>query len=287
MIFNPNSAVDEFLHPGAIAIKLRGEWHYYDPGTKFLPMGQLIWYEEANWAQVVSDKGYEWAQTPYTVYRDSSRTRTGKFKLSNDGTLEGDVTMLIRGQPALEYRMNNYDESAAKLETLLSDDVKRTISGAELSAIRVENVDDASKPLTIQYHVRVPNYAQKTGKRIFFQPNYFEYGSTADFAGETRKYDMYFRYPWSENDDIEIEWPDGYALDSADTPAKVGDPQNIGSLEINMAADAASDYLHYHRNFHFGGGGNLYFKSSFYPPMKQLFDSFNKADSHTVTLKQK
>src|SRR5262249_22812982 len=144
-----------------------------------------------------------------------------------------DVSLRMKGQPAVEYRMDNYTESPAKLETILTDDVKRQISAAELSAIKIDNLNDASKPLTIQYHVKVPGYAQKTGKRIFVQPNYFEYGRAATFASSTRKYDLYFRYPWSENDDIEIEWPAGFALDNADVPGKVADPNDIGSLDIN------------------------------------------------------
>jgi hypothetical protein len=98
---------------------------------------------------------------------------------------------------------------------------------------------------------------------------------------------MYFHYPWSENDDIEIEWPSNYALDNADVPAKVADPSEIGALEVAIGADASLNYMHYRRNFHFGGGGNMFFKSTVYAPMKNLFDAFNKADTHTITLKQK
>jgi hypothetical protein len=287
MFITPDSAIDEFLHPGAIAVKVGGDWKFYNPGTKFLPMGQLVWYEEENWAQVVSDKGYEWVKTPYTDYKGSARQRAAKFKLADDGTLEGDVKITVNGQPATEYRMDNYDEAQAKLETQLTDDVKRNVGAAELSSIRIDNVGDAAKPLTIQYHVKIPNYAQKTGKRLFLQPNFFEYGDPATFAGDSRKYDMYFRYAWSEKDNIEIEWPAGYTLDNADTPGKISDPQNIGSLEIKMGADTAANFLRYQREFHFGGGGNVFFKSNVYTPMKNLFDAFNKADTHTISLKQK
>jgi len=287
MIISPESSVDEFLHPGAIAIKLNGEWKFYNPGTKFLPIGQLVWYEEANWAQAVSDKGYEWVQTPYTTYEASLTKRTAKFKLQDDGTLEGDVTLQMNGQPAIEYRMDHYDDSPSKLETVLTDEIKRQTSAAELTAIKVDNINDPAKPLTIQYHVKVPNYAQKTGKRLFLQPNYFDYGDTGKFASSTRKYDIFFRYPWSENDDIEIQWPAGYALDNADAPGKVADPQNIASLETRISVVPDANDMHYRRTFHFGGGGSVFFSSKVYTPLRNLFDLFNKADTHTITLRQK
>jgi hypothetical protein len=44
------------------------------------------------------------------------------------------------------------------------------MSTAELSDIRIENVTDPVKPFVYAYHVRVPGYAQRTGKRLFLQP---------------------------------------------------------------------------------------------------------------------
>jgi hypothetical protein len=161
------------------------------------------------------------------------------------------------------------------------------MSSAEVSAISIENLTDPAKPIIHRYKVRVPNYAQKTGKRIFLQPNFFEYGSEATFSSSTRQYDMFFRYPWSEKDDIQITWPAGYELDNADAPATVADPSEIGKLTAEISVDRAKNEMHYTRNFHFGKNGKILFGSGVYKPMKNLFDAFNKADAHTITLKQK
>jgi hypothetical protein len=147
-------------------------------------------------------------------------------------------------------------------------------------------VTDPSKPLVYQYKIRVPNYAQKTGKRLFLQPGFFEYGAAPMFSTATRKYDIYFHYPWSENDDIEIELPKDFELDNADAPGQVADPGNIGSLDVIMAIDKASNVLKYKRKFHFGKGGRTLFPVGSYEPLKNLFDQFHKTDSHTITLKQ-
>jgi hypothetical protein len=47
-------------------------------------------------------------------------------------------------------------------------------------------VTDPSKPLVYQYKIRIPNYAQKTGKRLFLQPGFFEYGAAPMFSTATR-----------------------------------------------------------------------------------------------------
>ena len=182
--------------------------------------------------------------------------------------------------------MDNYDDSADKRIENLKNEIKARVSTAEISDIVIDNVTDPSKPLVTTYKVRIPSYAQKTGKRIFLQPGFFEYGSNPVFANGSRKYDIYFRYPWSQTDNIDIQLPKGYQLDNADTPAAVEDPNKIGSDVVRMSIDNSANLLRYSRKFHFGGNGSYLFPGQAYPAVKSIFDLFHQADAHTVSLKQ-
>ena len=286
MIFHPRMTNDAFIHPGGIGVLVGNSWKVFNPGSRFAPYGMLPWYEEGTWAMLVGEKEYSWEETPFTNHMRSKRARTGKFNLLEDGTLEGDVVMEYTGQPALAYRLENFDEAPATRETDLKDEVTGQISTAEVSNISIENIDDGTKPLIFKYKVRVPNYAQKTGKRLFLQPGYFEYSKSAVFSGAGRKYDIVFSYPWSDDDNIDITWPLGYDLDSADTPNEISDRQKIASLTTSIAVIKAERQIKYHRNFFFGGGGNVLFPADIYPILKLLFDRFHTANSHAITLKQ-
>lgn len=286
IFFSPKYAHASFVHPAAIAVKVDNKWKYYDPGTPFVSQGMLAWNEEDTAAFLLGSKDYVTTTTPSSGTDKTAAKRSGKFKLLEDGTLEGTVKIEYTGQLAYLYKSNNYDVSAAKREENLKDEIKKRMSTAEVSNVSVENVSDPEKPFVYAFKVRVPNYAQKTGKRLFLQPGFFEYGESPLFSSATRKYDIYFHYPWSEIDNIEIELPKGFALDNADTPGEIADPQKIGSLNINMGIDAASNTLVYKRRFYFGGGGNTLFPATAYQPLKNMFDAFNKADTHTITLKQ-
>ncbi len=286
MFFKPEMTNESFVHPGAIAVKVGEEWRFFNPGMSFLPFGKLVWYEQDVFALLVSEDNSLWSKTPLAEAQDSIARRTGKFKLLEDGTLEGTVKVEFTGQSGVSYKLDNYDESANKREEDLKDEIKTRISTAEVSDIQIENVAETEKPVVYQYKVRVPNYAQKTGKRLFLQPGFFEYGENPLFSTATRKYDIYFNYPWSENDDIEIELPKGFSLDNADAPGVLADPQKIGSLSIKMALVNNTNTLKYERKFYFGGSGRILFPSESYKPLKDLFDAFHKADTHTITLKQ-
>ena len=275
-----------FVHAAGIAVKTNNTWKYFNPGVPFLPYGRLLWYEESVSGMLIGDGGFVWAEAPLSSYDDSKAKRTGKFKLAEDGTLEGSVKLEYDGHQAISRRRDDYFNSPSKREENIKDELKRQIGIAEITGLSIENFDDNSKPLTYQYNVRVPNYTQKTGKRIFIQPGFFEYGSTPVFSSETRNYNIYFPYPWSEYDEIEIQLPKGYELDGVSSPGNVSDPSDIASLNVGMSIVRASNTLRYRRNFHFGGGGNILFPIESYKPLKALFDAVQKADAHALSLKR-
>ena len=121
---------------------------------------------------------------------------------------------------------------------------------------------------------------------MFLQPNIFEYGAKPLFSSATRPHPIYFSYPWSDNDNTEIELPKGFSLDNADVPATVNDTSDIGLLDIGIGISQDKTLLVYTRKFHFGGKGNILFPVVAYQPIKTLFDDFQKADSHIISLKQ-
>ncbi|MBX7172558.1 MAG: DUF3857 and transglutaminase domain-containing protein [Pyrinomonadaceae bacterium] len=278
-----------FVHPCCIAVVADGNtYKYFNPGTPYLPFGNIIWYEETA-AMFVSETGNTtWRIIPLTPPEVSLAKRTGKFNLLDDGTLEGDVRTEYYGQRAISRRQEHYQDSPTKREDEIKDDVKKRLSLAEVTNISVENFDDNSKPLVYSYKVRIPNYAQKTGKRIFLQPGFFEYGEKPLFTANDRIHPMYFEYGWSDQDEIEISLPSNYLLEASDAPAPVRDAaKRVTGQTIKITVNDDKTLLKYDRNFHFGDNGNVLFMPKFYQPIKALFDSFHKADSHTITLRQK
>lgn len=286
--FNPTKyPYPAFIHPSCIAVKVGNDYKFFNPGTPYLPFGKLIWYEEDTNAMIINEDGYAWRTLPLSDYQTSNARRTGRFKLNDDGTLEGTVRIEYNGHQAINRRSGGYLDSDTKREDDYKEEIKEKISAAEVTNLSIENFMDSSKPLIYSYKIRVPNYAQKTGKRMFFQPGFFEYGTNPVFSSASRTHSVYFSYPWSEQDSIHIELPKDFELDNPDAPGIVADPSKIGSLEFNIKIDKVSNTLTYERKFHFGGGGNILFPKESYQPVKNLFDAFHKAESHQLTIKQK
>ena len=284
LLFNKNEVIPGALRPSNIAVKMGEQWQFYDPGLPYLAKDMLRWQEEGVDALLVAESPV-WVKTPLSSADKSKEKHTAQLKLDENGTLEGDVTVEFTGHLAVERKVFNEDDSPEQREENLKESVKSRLSSAELTNVVIENATDSSKPFVYKYHVRVPDYAQRTGKRLFFQPAYFQKGISALFSAGTRSYPIYFHFPWSEEDKITISLPKGYALDNADRPAPIA-AGAVCKHEISMAVTKDESTLIYNRTFFFGGNNSVLFGVNTYEPLKQLFDAIHKADDHMITLKQ-
>lgn len=284
LLFNKNEVIPGALRPSNIAVKFGEQWQFFDPGLPYVAKGMLRWQEEGVDALLVAESPL-WVKTPLTPAEKSKEKHVAELKLDENGTLEGDVTVEFTGHLAVDRKVFNEDDSPEQREENLKESVKSRLSSAELTNIVIENATDSAKPFVYKYHVRVPEYAQRTGKRLFFQPGYFQKGISALFNASTRSYPVYFHFPWSEEDKIRITLPKGYSLDNADRPAPV-EAGSVCKHVIDIGVTKDDKTLVYNRTFFFGGNNSVLFAVQTYQPLKQLFDEIHKADNHMITLKQ-
>ena len=165
-LFDKNELIPGALRPSNIAVKVDERWKFFDPGLPYIAQGMLRWQEEGVEA-LLADERPTWITTPMTPADKSKEKHVADLRLDENGTLEGDITVEYTGHLAVERKIFNEDDSPEQREENLKESVKSRLSSAELSNIVIENATDASKPFVYKYHVRVPDYAQRTGKRHF------------------------------------------------------------------------------------------------------------------------
>jgi hypothetical protein len=282
--FDPNFPDDYFLRDFAIGVRVGTEWRFYDPARAYVPFGMLGWGQEGQKALLTDPKEPVFVPTQMSEPAKSLQKRTAKLRLKEDGSLEGDVRIEYTGHLADERKEYDDDDSPNQREETLREALKR-MGTVELSGIKIENVTDPVKPFSYSFHIRVPGYAQRTGKRLFIQPAFFQRGIKPQFGTSERKYDLYFHFPWAEDDTVEIDLPEGYALDNADRPEPFT-VSGVSKYDVNIGVTKDAKTLFYRRTFHFGEGGNLFFPKSSYAQLKAVFDALHDRDNHTITLKQ-
>jgi hypothetical protein len=275
-----------FLGSSFVAVRVGDAWQFFSPAEMYVPYGMLGWPEEGQDVLVTDAKEPVWVRGLVAGPEKSVERRTGKFKLSDDGTLEGDVKIEYTGHFAYEKKEYNDEDSPAEREKTVVESWK-TRMGAEVTDLHIENVTDPIKPFVYTFHVRVPSYATRTGKRLFLQPAFFQKGLAPLFPTTERHHEVYFHYPWSEEDRVEITFPEGFALDNAESPGGFSGG-DLSKYEPTAGITKDGHTLVYTRKFYFGKGGDntLRFPVNTYPTLKQYFDEVSKHDGHTIALKQ-
>jgi hypothetical protein len=274
-----------FMQAWQIAVRVKDKWMFFDPASTYVPFGMLRWQEEGNYTLITDNKDPEMTKTEISAPEKSARRRIGRFDLSEDGTLEGDVRISHSGHRVVQRRREFSSLKQDERLESLKKDIENQFPGAEVSRIELQNLSDPELPLTWNYHIKIPNYAQRTGKRLFLQPAVFERGYPARFTAATRNFPVYFHYPWMDVDHITIKIPEGYELDNADIPPGVP-IKDIGNYTLSAQFNKASRELTFQRELVFGKNFALLYPVDAYSALKQLFEIVHTSDNHTLSLKQ-
>ncbi|MBL8230133.1 MAG: DUF3857 and transglutaminase domain-containing protein [Bryobacterales bacterium] len=281
--FHPNLADIHFLDSIDMAVNIGGQWKIYDVSTRELPPHMIGWREEGAKALLSDPKTPQFIDVPFSPPQASRSLRTGNFRLDADGVLEGDVVLEYTGHRASERRIGRMDEPAEKIVESFKSSLEKSNPGAELTNVKVENMQDSAKPLRYTYRIKIPGYAQRTGKRLFLQPFYFQRNTTPVFPSSERVHDVQFPYAWEEEDKLRIELPEGFKLENAESPGSLnfGRP---GEYKVEMRV-ANGNALMVTRILTFGADGYKYFPKESYSQLKSVFDEFHRRDTHMLALR--
>ena len=283
--FDPKQTLESyFLSNLDMAVKIGNGWKVYDVSQRLLPANMVSWREEGGFALITDPKTPTFVQLPNSEPAASSESHVAKFELTVEGEIEGDVVETLTGHRAEDYRREAQDQPETAREDRLKERVGQMFPRAEVSQIKIQNVDDAEKPIEIRYHMRAP-YAQVTGKRILFQPVAFYRAQGSPFSASERHNPVEFPYGWSEIDRVTFTLPHDYSLDNAESPGSLSFGQT-GGYDLKMTINKATNELTVTRQMSFGAKGQISYLAKDYPIVKKVFDEFHSRDRHTLSIRE-
>ena len=279
----------EFLNPflfrdPVVAVRMAdSSWAFFDPGDRLLAPGFLRWQQEGVPGLITDADRPMWVTTAISQPALSSTTRTGAFRLDEDGNLEGDVRDVSTGHRALDWREALDGETPAEREKEIVSRVTARLGSAVVTGVAFEGLDDCEPPVTIRYHLRVPGYATSTGSRMLLQPEVFAHGSAALFTLETRRHPIEFPYPWVESDSIRIDVPPSLTIEAGSAPIPLR-ASDLGFYTAGLETGLEGHSLTFARQLVFGLDGGIDFPTSSYAALKTFFAGVSQRDEFLVTL---
>lgn len=282
MMFSPSFTEEFALSDDAVAVRLGDKWKFFQPGKAYIPFGALDWRNSDTNLLIGAKKDGAPILVPGAEPALSGRNREGKFKLDATGTLSGDVTVTYFGFAAVDLKEDLADLEPAKRVEYIRDQVKDIFKDADVTAIKLDGATDHDGPVTVTYTLKVPEYAERTGTRLFLQPAVFQKNAPPLFPDKERVNDIVFRYRHAHRDTIEIEPPAGFTLEAPSAPAKLEVP-NLCNYDVSISVREKSGSLIYRRTFTL-----LRFDVpvTHYTALRGVFDLIRTRDQHALTLKR-
>jgi hypothetical protein len=182
-------------------------------------------------------------------------------------------------QEALTRRIGAIEQDEPERRKDLEEYVQRSLpQGATAKLISVEGWQATDSPLKAEFELLTPNFATRAGQRLIVPLGIFHSVAGTSLSSATRVNPIYFDFPSESYDEITLELPPGFAIESL--PASQSIDREAGHYEIG--GELRSTTLHLRRSFRLSG---YTFPPTAYPSLKSYFDSVRSGDEQPATLK--
>lgn len=279
---------DNFFHLGLLdASQLTGEVVvvrngaqdlYLDPSTPRCPFGLLSWEKTGVQGIKLNKDGGVFVVTPSPVAADALEQHRATLRLDEDGALTGTLQITYNGQDALVHRLEAMDTDEAGRRKAIEDEIKALLpSTAEVKLGQIAGLETSDGPVTAEATVEIPGFGTSAGRRLLLPLSLLQFSSRHPFSFAQRTNPVYFHYPFEERDEVDLELPAGYQVESL--PAARNVAAAFGDYEISR--DQQANHVRSHRHLLIGG---VIFKPVYYADLRGFYDKVAAGDGEQVVV---
>lgn len=251
---------------------------FLDPGTRFCPYGLLYWKGTASrGVRQMPDGKTVIASSTLANYSDSQVQLVLNLSITSDLQGEGVLNVFYFGQAAVEYRLHSMNTDAAGLKKELEDQVKARLP--ENAEVTLTNQPEwqSDETLAASFRIKTP-LLSSAGKHLLLPAQLLATKLPNPFPHAERKYPIYFKYPYSEVDEIHILLPRTYQVEMLPSPTQ----QRLQYAIYNTSYSQSGQQIIVRREFAISGN---YFEVPYYPELRSFYERTRSIDEQQILLK--
>jgi transglutaminase-like putative cysteine protease len=276
--FSAQSMDRNKLDSNLVLVKLNGKDLYFDPGAAFTPFGLLEWPETGVAGLRLDKDGGSWIQSTLPQSSDSRIERKAKLNLSETGDLEGRLTVTFTGLEGMSRRLEQIHSDDADRKKFLEDEVKEYVPVAtEVDLTNQPDWKSASQPLVAEFNIKIPGWVAGAGRRALLPVGLFSATEKHIFEHANRVHPIYFEFPLEKVDDVTIDLPLGWQVQSLPQAQN----QNGHVVAYNLQAENSAGSLHLTRKITVD---LLLIEVKYYPALRNFFQVVRTGDEEQIVL---
>ncbi|MGA7520910.1 MAG: DUF3857 domain-containing protein [Acidobacteriaceae bacterium] len=265
------------LDDEVVIVDTGGKEMYFDPGERYCEFGQLHWKHTATTGIRQTEKGTDFANTPFPRYTDTTEHRVADLTLDADGTVHGTVTVTMTGAIALRWRQEALLSDAEEVRRQFSDELQQGLApGMTVKITELDGLTDDEQPLRVVLSVTGPLGVARH-KRIFVPGTFFEVQAKARFVNATRDNPVYLHYPYSIEDEVRMKLPANSTAEALPTDAHQSMP-DADFIERYRSGNGIYEYGRLERV------ASILYPTTEYPALRDFFQKMNAQDHAPLVL---
>ncbi len=266
------------LNTNVVLVKLDGKNLFFDPGAKFTPFGLLPWMETGVQGLKLDKEGGKWIVTEIPESDASRIERKGDFKLLDEGSLEGKLTVSWTGLAGMRRRVDQRNTDETERKKYLEDEVKGAIAyGCDLELTNHPDWVNSEVPLVGEFTLKIPGYASAAGRKALLPATPFSAEEKHMFEHADRVYPVYFEYLYKKLDSLSIDLPLGWKASTLPPPFDL----DAKAAEYKLTVEDDKGVLSVHREIR---SDVLIVPTNAYGTLRNFYQTIRSQDDKQIVL---
>lgn len=185
---------------------------------------------------ILTETGGQVVHTPRYLAKDNREIRQATVKIDADGNATTTATTLYSGLKQDRPRANATYINQKDVRDYLIEEL--AISNFELDNFKYTADRQRVPTVEEKLSLKLPNYATKSGRRLFFQANIFnklDFPMPDTAAEKARKLSVIAsKHGFTDADSLTFELPDGYAIEHMPEPLSLKSPFGNYAAAFNL-----------------------------------------------------
>lgn len=209
--------------------------------SQSLPAGRIGSGNENRHALLVGPEGGIVVRTPASMASENTQERFATVRLFASGEAEAAITTRYSGNQGDRVRGHLDGSSAVERSQWIMADLQ--FPQVNLRSFHVQGLAGGTPDVTVETHVSIPRFVNKSGDRVFFRPNLTERIRAAPAANQNRVSPIRISYAYEDRDSILYRLPPDFTVEAL--PEAVRQSSSFGSFHSAVTAlgDTAVSYV--------------------------------------------
>jgi len=210
------------LDDDIVVLNIAGKEIPLDPGEKMCPFQTVRWTHSGTAGIVQGDHVRSLGMTPEQAYTDNKKTRNGDLTLDEHGAIKGQLTFVMVGQEAIDWRQaalrNDQDELKKQFDHSIESIVPE---GVEAHIDHFLGLDDPEVNLVAIVNVH-GNLGAATSKRLLLPGFFFQTRGSHPFVNQEKRIEpVDMHYGDQVTDQIVYHLPANMSVEGAPQDTKI------------------------------------------------------------------